>query len=109
MQNHLAALADESAESSVRREAALAIGALRDTATPADVAHVLQLLGSPHDCEVGGGAISVRRAALLAFTELARGTDGGVPAAVTSNVELLSNLLSAQDVSLLSTTVPNLT
>ena len=99
MQNHLVALADDSAESSVRREAALAIGALRDTATPADVEHVLQLLGSPHDCEVGGGAISVRRAALLAFTELARGPDGGVPAAVTSNVELLSKLTRAREVS----------
>ena len=98
MQSHLAALADESASSSVRREAALAIGALRDTATPADVEHVLRLLGSTHDCEVGGGAISVRRAALLAFTELARGTDGGgVPTAVASNVELLSTLTRARD------------
>ena len=88
MQAHLAALADVSAESSVRREAALTIGALRHEVTPEEVAQVLTLLSSPHDCEVGGSAISVRRAALLAFTELARGADGAVPAAVQSGVKL---------------------
>ena len=96
MQTHLTALADESAESSVRREAALAIGALRDQATPSDVAQVLALLSSTHDCEVGGGAISVRRAALLAFTELARGDDG-VPAAVASGVTQVTELTQADD------------
>ena len=96
MQTHLTALADESAESSVRRAAALAIGALRDQATPSDVAQVLALLSSTHDCEVGGGAISVRRAALLAFTELARGDDG-VPAAVASGVTQVTELTQADD------------
>ena len=96
MQTHLTALADESAESSVRRAAALAIGALRDQATPSDVAQVLEHLSSTHDCEVGGGAISVRRAALLAFTELARGDDG-VPAAVASGVTQVTELTQADD------------
>eukprot|EP00966_Prymnesium_polylepis_P066156 1535333-Prymnesium_polylepis.2 len=90
-------LVDESAESSVRRAAAQKIGALREQATAADVARVVEALSNPHDCDVGGGAISVRRAALLAFTELARAPDGGVLAAVASCAPAVSALLGHAD------------
>ena len=64
-------LTDEDAESSVRRAAALKIGAMGAEISAEDVARVIKQLANPHNCHVGGGAMSVRRAALLAFTELA--------------------------------------
>ena len=89
-------LADEAAESQVRRSAALKIGEMRADAKLADVARVVAHLGNPHNCEVGGSAISVRRAALLAFTELARGPEG-VPAVVASCAPVVVELLRHED------------
>jgi HEAT repeat protein len=96
MEVALAELADETAQSDVRRAAALKIGTMRAEATEAHVARVVTEFRNPHDCEVGGSAISVRRAALLAFTELARGPDGA-PAVVASCVPAVTALLGDSD------------
>ena len=91
----LAELTDEDAESSVRRRAALKIGQRADV-DRADVARVVAELTNAHNCQVGGGAMSVRRAALLALTELAQGADG-VPAAVISCMPELACMLRHDD------------
>ena len=98
MDGALSELVDTSAESSVRRAAAMKIGAMRALATAADVARVVEQLGNSHNCDVGGGAMSVRRAALLAFTELARGdATCSVPESVTSCVPAVSALMGHAD------------
>lgn len=89
----LSKLTDESAESSVRRDAALKIGAMTGVEA-ADVALVVAELANPHNCQVGGGALSVRRAALLAFTELAQ---GGGSAAVAACAPAVAALLQYDD------------
>ena len=89
-------LADEAAESQVRRNAAIKIGEMRADAKLDDVARVVAHLANPHNCEVGGSAISVRRAALLAFTELARGPEG-VPTVVASCAPAVVELLQHTD------------
>lgn len=93
----LAELTDTNAESSIRRAAALKVGSLRAEATAADVAKVVQELANDHNCDVGGGAISVRRAALLAFTELARSDDGSLPDCVASCVPAVTKLMTHPD------------
>ena len=90
-------LVDVNVDSSTRREAAQRIGALRDEATTVDVERLVQQLTNTHDCDVGGGAISVRRAALLAFTELARGEGGDLPAAVAASTPAVAALLGHAD------------
>jgi HEAT repeat protein len=96
MQDAFAELVDEAVESRVRRAAALRIGQMRKDITAAEVAQLVEQLGNPHNCEVGGGAISIRRAALLAFTELACGPDG-VLAVVASCASQLTEMLRRAD------------
>ena len=105
MNDALADLTDTTAESSVRRAAALKIGNLRAEATAEDVLRVVNELKNDHNCEVGGGAISVRRAALLAFTALACGSsdedssssDGTLPESVAACVPAVTNLMTDPD------------
>ena len=97
MEAALADLVDVSADSQTRRDAAQRIGALRGEASAADVEYIVQQLANTHDCDVGGGAISVRRAALLAFTELARGGADGLLAAVTASTPAVVALLGHAD------------
>ena len=76
-----ASMINEAADSNVRRAAALKLGSMR--LQKASVERVISQLANAHNCDVGGGAISVRRAALLAFTELARGESQAVVASVS--------------------------
>ena len=96
MQVALATLTDEAASSSARRSAACNIGSMREAAQAADVARVVEHLANPHNCDVGGGQMSIRRAALLAFTELANGGDD-VPAVVVSCTPAVKALLCHPD------------
>lgn len=89
MEAALASLADEAAESTVRRNAALKIGSMRSDARAADVLRVVEQLANPHNCDVGGGQMSIRRAALLAFTELANGPETPVVVASCAAVTAL--------------------
>ena len=90
--------------SSVRRHAAAAVGKLRQVATSQNVERVIEGLADPDDAAVGGGAMSVRRAALLAFTGLFGGDDRGnfstedtssmPPAVAATTADSVSALLS---------------
>jgi HEAT repeat protein len=82
------------AESSVRRDAANQLGSRPAyELTAAQMSRVVRALANSHNCAVGGGAISVRRAALLAFTQLC-GEPGLHSAACRSE---LSELLADAD------------
>ena len=97
MEALLAQLSDTKAESGTRRDAANAIGSLRaEEVTSECASSIVRELANPHNCDVGGGAISVRRAALLAFSQLCHHSDG-LPAALLACVPELSALLAYDD------------
>lgn len=73
VQKLVEAFHDES--SSVRRAAAETIGSLREHVSTEHVESIIAGLADPDNAMVGGGAMSVRRAALLAFTGLCKPTD----------------------------------
>ena len=69
-------------ESSSVRRLPPAVGCLRDVVTAEHVESVVSSLADPDNAMVGGGAMSVRRAALLAFTGLCKpSADVGAAAA----------------------------
>ena len=93
----LAEMTDESISSGQRRATAESIGAMGADLTAVEVARVVDQLSNPHNCDVGGGAISIRRAALLALSALADGGADGTPKSVSACVPNISLLLCHED------------
>lgn len=91
-------LGDE--HNAARRPAANALGALRAYVCAPVAKDVVQKLADEENAPYGGGAISVRRAALLAFTALCQpiAEGQGVPAAVSTVCRDLTALLAHDNV-----------
>jgi HEAT repeat protein len=80
---------------SVRRSSATAVGRLRDVVSAEHVAAVVAKLADPDNAIVGGGAISVRRAALLAFSWLCEDQSFPRSAAAAGASSLVPNVAAA--------------
>ena len=93
----LTRLCDTEADSSARRDAASLLAALPVASISSEQLSLLaRQLASPHNCDVGGGAISVRRAALLALTQLC-GQPDGLAAVAATCLPVVRELLSDAD------------
>ena len=83
-------------DSNVRRAAAAALGGMGEALSPAQVQAIVKKLADPDNAIVGGGSISVRRVALLAFTALCESTPTQ-PEAVVASAGTVAALLSHED------------